>query len=68
MNVADVLQDAKLYYDDEGEPIIELTTCGNCGRSWNNAASTSITPTHGPRCPWEMDDEHPCWEFGENND
>lgn len=67
MKVADILQDAKLYFDDDGNPIIEVATCGNCGRSWNDAAGSSITPAPSGRCPYEMDDEHPCWEFGEEN-
>lgn len=30
--------------------------CGNCGVAWNDAVSTSVTPTPSARCPFE--DQH----------
>lgn len=29
------------------------TTCGTCGRAWDDTKSTDITPTPGGRCPFE---------------
>lgn len=29
------------------------TTCGTCGRAWDDSKSTSLTPTPGGRCPFE---------------
>ena len=29
------------------------TTCGTCGRRWDDAKSTSLTPTPAGRCPFE---------------
>ena len=28
-------------------------TCGSCGLSWDDAISTSMTPTPSARCPFE---------------
>lgn len=42
-----------LYYDDDGNPIVETMTCGACGFSWNDALVTGITPTPAGRCPNE---------------
>ena len=47
---------AKRQYDDDGQPIVRLTTCGECGRTWDDALITSMTPTPAGRCPFE--DEH----------
>lgn len=43
-------------YDDDGAPIIRIATCGACGRSWDDALGTSMTPAPAARCPFE--DEH----------
>lgn len=61
MNVDAILESAEIIYDDDGKPVVEMATCGNCGRSWNDAAISSITPAPSARCPYEMDDEEPCW-------
>jgi hypothetical protein len=50
-------QDVTLRYDEEGYPIIEMATCGACGRRWNDAATSSVTPTPSGRCPFEYDHE-----------
>ena len=34
------------------------TTCGTCGRSWDDAVATSVTPTPSGRCPFEGEHEH----------
>jgi hypothetical protein len=31
----------------------DLTTCGQCGRSWDDAVVTGITPAPSARCPFE---------------
>jgi hypothetical protein len=33
-------------------------TCGTCGRSWDDAKSTSMTPTPAGRCPFEAFHEY----------
>lgn len=31
----------------------ELAMCGSCGRSWDDAVVTSMTPAPSARCPFE---------------
>lgn len=31
-----------------------LAQCGDCGRMWDDAVSTSLTPAPSARCPFEM--------------
>ena len=31
----------------------DRATCGNCGLSWDDGISTSMTPTPSARCPFE---------------
>lgn len=50
---------AVLRYDDDGRPIVEVATCGTCGRSWNDAAISSVTPAPSGRCPFEYDHDEP---------
>jgi hypothetical protein len=42
-------------YDDDGREIVDVVTCGTCGRSWNDAAISSLTPTPSARCPFEYE-------------
>lgn len=44
-------------YDDDGNEIVEIATCGTCGRSWNDAAVSSRTPAPAGRCPFEYNHE-----------
>jgi hypothetical protein len=44
-------------YDDDGYEIVEIATCGTCGRSWNDAAVSSVTPAPAGRCPFEYEHE-----------
>jgi hypothetical protein len=37
----------------------DVATCGHCGRSWNDAASTSVTPAPSGRCPFEYEHTYP---------
>lgn len=46
---------AKPRYDDDGREIVDIATCGTCGRSWNDAAVSSITPAPSGRCPFESE-------------
>jgi hypothetical protein len=48
---------AEPRYDDDGNEIIEVATCGVCGRSWNDAAVSSWTPAPSGRCPFEYEHE-----------
>lgn len=40
----------------------DLLTCGTCGRTWDDAHPTAVTPVPSGRCPFESehddDDEH----------
>lgn len=47
---------ARKTYNWNMKQVIETTTCGHCGRSWNDALITSRTPAPSARCPFE--DEH----------
>lgn len=38
---------------DDGWPVVILATCGHCGRSWNDALITGVTPAPSARCPFE---------------
>jgi len=46
---------AELRYDENGAPIIDAVTCGTCGRTWNDAAVSSMTPAPSGRCPFETE-------------
>jgi hypothetical protein len=37
----------------DGEAATDRCTCGRCGLSWDDAISTSMTPTPSGRCPFE---------------
>jgi hypothetical protein len=38
---------------DDDDPAEWRATCGECGRSWDDAEVTSMTPTPAARCPFE---------------
>jgi hypothetical protein len=40
-------------YDDNGNVVENMATCGNCGMTWNDALITSSTPSPSGRCPYE---------------
>jgi hypothetical protein len=44
-----------LRRDDDGRPVVEIATDLDCGRSWNDALSTSRTPPPSARCPYEYE-------------
>jgi len=60
MNIDAILDQARVLIDDDGKKIVEIAECGVCGRTWNDAAVSSITPAPSGRCPYEMDSENPC--------
>lgn len=47
--------EAIVYFDDDGKPKVDMATCGHCGRTWNDALGTSITPAPSARCPFEYE-------------
>lgn len=36
-----------------GEHVPQKFTCGHCGRSWDDARVSGLTPTPAGRCPYE---------------
>lgn len=42
-------------YDEDGNEVVTVATCGHCGRSWNDAAISAVTPAPSARCPFEYD-------------
>ena len=48
---------AEPRYDDDGREIVDVATCGVCGRSWNDAQISDVTPAPSGRCPFEYDHE-----------
>lgn len=40
-------------YDENGRVKQDIVTCGNCGKSWNDALITDRTPAPSARCPYE---------------
>jgi len=49
---------AEPSYDDDGNEIMDIATCGTCGRSWNDAAVSSWTPAPSGRCPFEYEHDY----------
>ena len=59
---------ATLRQDDDGNDIVVVATCGHCGRSWNDAAISSVTPVPAGRCPFEYehaDEDEPTIKVGD---
>lgn len=50
--VVEVL-DASAY--KTGHPGAAIATCGECGRSWDDAVGSTWTPAPSGRCPFEYD-------------
>lgn len=50
--------------DGRHEPVMEVATCGACGRSWNDALITSRTPAPSARCPFEYEHDPTCGVCG----
>lgn len=45
-------------YDVDGNEEVVVATCGHCGRSWNDAAISAVTPAPSARCPFEYEHEN----------
>lgn len=39
--------------DDAGNTRVQTATCGECGKSWNDALISDRTPAPSARCPYE---------------
>ena len=57
MTTDEIIANATVLTDENDQPVVVMATCGTCGRTWNDAAISSITPTPAGRCPWEADHE-----------
>ncbi len=44
---------AEPQLDDNGKTIEDIATCGECGKSWNDALISDKTPVPSGRCPYE---------------
>lgn len=44
---------AEPQIDENGKTVESITTCGECGKSWNDALITGRTPAPSARCPYE---------------
>lgn len=44
---------AESQMDDDGNAVVDMATCGECGMSWNDALISSSTPAPSARCPYE---------------
>ena len=45
-------EEGKLQQDYDGNPKVEIATCGNCNKSWNDELITSVTPAPSAMCPF----------------
>jgi hypothetical protein len=43
----------KNRYGEYGEHVPRMTTCGACGRTWDDGRVSELTPTPSARCPFE---------------
>lgn len=39
---------------------VSATTCGTCGRTWDDGVVTGVTPVPSGRCPFEYEHVDPC--------
>jgi len=44
---------AEPQLDENGQVIENMATCGECGKTWNDALISSRTPAPSGRCPYE---------------
>lgn len=59
MRVSKVKESGRIRYDDDGRPIHDYAKCGHCGRIWDDAIGTSLTPAPSARCPFEYEHHYP---------
>lgn len=43
----------------DGVPTVIVATCRHCGRSWNDAVESDVTPARPGRCPFEAEHDYP---------
>jgi hypothetical protein len=55
--VREVEPGGRRVLNDDGNPLVHLTTCGTCGQTWDDALVTSRTPVPSGRCPFEVEHE-----------
>lgn len=53
VDIANQIAAGRQVMGENGEPKVAMTTCGTCGRTWDDARITSFTPTPAGRCPFE---------------
>lgn len=55
IEAAEISEDngAEPRLDENGKTIVDTATCGECGKSWNDALISGSTPAPGARCPYE---------------
>lgn len=58
-DILSVLESGTRYFDDDGAPISAVATCGACGRSWDDAVGSTLTPAPSGRCPFELLHDEP---------
>jgi hypothetical protein len=51
------IPNAQPRYDENGNEVVDIVTCGVCGRSWNDAQVSQWTPVPSARCPFEYEHE-----------
>ena len=44
---------AEEQFDDDGNVRVDTCTCGECGKTWNDALISERTPAPSARCPYE---------------
>lgn len=44
---------ARPQFDEDGNIRVDMSTCGTCGKSWNDALISERTPAPAARCPYE---------------
>lgn len=44
---------AEARKDENGNTVEDIATCGECGKSWNDALVSGSTPAPSGRCPYE---------------
>ena len=53
-----IIRGGRPQYDDNGLVKIDTVTCGHCGRTWNDASISELTPAPSARCPFEYAHEY----------
>lgn len=51
----DFQRDSEPRWTDDRVVKLDVMTCGTCGRSWDDALGSHLTPVPSGRCPFEYD-------------